>query len=94
MPTLYFIFSFKGKMPTFYIYLFPSAVLSSCEPELRELMRQIDIMVNHQKKSWEAENHDLRVRLKSGQDDLQATSNIIKRRDLEVNHKTIQPEKF
>uniref|UniRef100_A0A3P8UNN4 Centrosomal protein 63 n=1 Tax=Cynoglossus semilaevis TaxID=244447 RepID=A0A3P8UNN4_CYNSE len=69
-----------------------SAVLSSCEPELRELMRQIDIMVNHQKKSWEAENHDLRVRLKSGQDDLQATSNIIKRRDLEIGllHKQLE----
>lgn len=47
-------------------------------------MRQIDIMINHQKREWEAEMRTLELRVKSGEEELQSSKNIIERRDLEV----------
>ncbi|XP_058495381.1 centrosomal protein of 63 kDa [Solea solea] len=61
-----------------------SSVLSSCEPELQELMRQIDIMINQQRRIWETESQELRLRLKSGEDELLTSKNLIERRDLEI----------
>ncbi|XP_043984724.1 centrosomal protein of 63 kDa [Gambusia affinis] len=61
-----------------------SSVLSSCEPELQELMRQIDIMISHQRSQWKAEKHALEVRVKNGEEGLLTSKNIIERRDLEI----------
>lgn len=59
-------------------------MLSACEPELQELMRQIDLMISHQKREWEAEVRALDMRLKSTEEELLASRATIERRELEV----------
>lgn len=61
-----------------------SSVLSSCEPELQELMRQIDIMINQQRSQWEAETQATQVQLKTAQEELLTSRDLLQRKELEI----------
>ncbi|KAK7888807.1 hypothetical protein WMY93_024367 [Mugilogobius chulae] len=62
-----------------------SLVLSSCEPELQELMRQIDIMISQQRAQWEAELQTTHVQLKTAQEELSTSRELLQRKELEIS---------
>ncbi|CAL8273280.1 unnamed protein product [Arctogadus glacialis] len=61
-----------------------SSVLSSCEPELQELMRQIDIMMDQRKGEWEAEARGLQQRLQAGEHELWSARRLGEQRGVEM----------
>lgn len=47
-------------------------------------MRQIDIMISHQKSEWKAELQAMQLMMKSGEEELLNSRNLIEQRDQEV----------
>ncbi|XP_045857767.1 centrosomal protein of 63 kDa isoform X4 [Meles meles] len=58
--------------------------LTSCEAELQELMKQIDIMVAHKKSEWEGQTHALETCLDIREQELKAL-----RGQLDMKHKEV-----
>ncbi|KAM9601261.1 centrosomal protein of 63 kDa isoform 6-T9 [Trichechus inunguis] len=58
--------------------------LTSCEAELQELMKQIDIMVAHKKSEWEGQTHALETRLDIREQELKTL-----RSQLDMKHKEV-----
>lgn len=50
-------------------------------------MRQIDIMINHQRREWETEIQTMGCRLKTTEEELLTSKSLIERRELEVKDK-------
>lgn len=59
--------------------------LTSCEAELQELMKQIDIMVAHKKSEWEGQTHALETCLDIRDRELKAL-----RSQLDMKHKEVE----
>ncbi|XP_066206732.1 centrosomal protein of 63 kDa isoform X12 [Saccopteryx leptura] len=59
--------------------------LTSCEAELQELMKQIDIMVAHKKSEWEGQTHALEACLDIRERELKTL-----RSQLDVKHKEVE----
>ncbi|XP_029472019.1 centrosomal protein of 63 kDa isoform X3 [Rhinatrema bivittatum] len=59
-------------------------LLTTCEAELQELMRQIDIMVAHKKLEWESQMQALSSRLELREQELTSVREMLEQRDREV----------
>jgi len=61
-----------------------SALLSNCEVELSELMRQIDIMVSNKKLTWDRERQALEARTSLHQQEQSLTKQTLDKKHIEV----------
>ncbi|XP_072331064.1 centrosomal protein of 63 kDa-like isoform X1 [Scyliorhinus torazame] len=61
-----------------------SSALTTCEAELQELMKQIDIMVAQKKSEWEAQFHSVETRLKVREQELSAFRLLLDQKHTEV----------
>ncbi|XP_069329320.1 centrosomal protein of 63 kDa isoform X2 [Eulemur rufifrons] len=66
--------------------------LTSCEAELQELMKQIDIMVAHKKSEWEGQTHALETCLDIRDQELKSLRNQLdmKHKEVELLHQQIE----
>lgn len=58
--------------------------LTSCEAELQELMKQIDIMVAHKKSEWEGQTQALEACLSTREQELSSTKAALQEKQKEV----------
>ncbi|XP_033894350.2 centrosomal protein of 63 kDa isoform X5 [Acipenser ruthenus] len=58
--------------------------LTSCQAELQELMRQIDIMVAHKRSEWEAQSQAVQARLQVREEELHTALDLLEHRHKEV----------
>jgi hypothetical protein len=63
--------------------------LTSCEAELQELMKQIDIMVAHKKSEWEGQTHALETCLDIRDRELKTLRSQLDMKHKEVEHLTL-----
>ncbi|XP_078266051.1 centrosomal protein of 63 kDa isoform X2 [Rhinoraja longicauda] len=61
------------------------SVLTTCEAELQELMKQIDIMMAHKKAEWEAQFQSVETRLKVREQELGAIQLLLDQKRTEVD---------
>ncbi|XP_038672278.1 centrosomal protein of 63 kDa isoform X2 [Scyliorhinus canicula] len=61
-----------------------SSALTTCEAELQELMKQIDIMVAQKKSEWEAQFHSVETRLKVREQELSDFRLLLDQKHTEV----------
>uniref|UniRef100_UPI00398E422C centrosomal protein of 63 kDa isoform X3 n=1 Tax=Pristiophorus japonicus TaxID=55135 RepID=UPI00398E422C len=61
-----------------------SSVLSTCEAELQELMKQIDIMIAQKKSEWEAQFRSVETRLKVREQELSAIRILLDQKHVEI----------
>ncbi|XP_032887566.1 centrosomal protein of 63 kDa isoform X4 [Amblyraja radiata] len=61
------------------------SVLTTCEAELQELMKQIDIMMAHKKAEWEAQFQSVETRLKAREQELGAIQPQLDQKQTEVD---------
>lgn len=59
--------------------------LTSCEAELQELMKQIDIMVAHKKSEWEGQTQALEACLSAREQELSSTKAALQEKQKEVH---------
>lgn len=58
--------------------------LTSCEAELQELMKQIDIMVAHKKSEWEGQTQALEACLNAREQELSSAKAALQEKQKEV----------
>lgn len=59
--------------------------MTSCEAELQELMKQIDIMVAHKKSEWEGQTHALETCLNIREQEVKTLRDQLEMKQKEVN---------
>lgn len=74
-----FTFRFLGKNNLF----------SSCEAELMELMRQIDMMMQSKKSEWDSERKALLAKLELREQEAKAHTAIMEKKSQEVSSRFI-----
>ncbi|XP_005529596.1 PREDICTED: centrosomal protein of 63 kDa isoform X1 [Pseudopodoces humilis] len=66
--------------------------LTSCEAELQELMKQIDIMVAHKKSEWEGQTQALEACLRAREQELSSTKAALQEKQKEIGMLRCQVE--